>query len=138
LAKPYLTAVRWAEPGEGPEIKGLCLAGGMSLIANIDWSKVEFGWLLGEDTLGVVACVQIQPGWPFAHFDMLFVHPSVTPKQKALIVRDLTEAACAIAREWGSQVGCFTIPDEKQGWKKVVERRRCVPLFGGTSYMRKL
>ena len=138
MPKPYLTKIRWAEPGEGQQIKGLCLAGGMWNIADLDWTQVYRGWLLGEDKEGVVACVQIRMGWPLAGLEMLFVHPAVTPRQRALIVRDMSEIACSVVHDMGGQVVHFTVPDHFPQWKKIVERRRCMPYYPAMSYLRKV
>ena len=138
MTKPYLTKVRWAEFGEGRQIYGLCIAGGAWEIADIDWTNVYKGWLLGEDCEGVVACIQIKFGVPFANLEMLFVHPAVTPRQRALIVRDMSEIACSVARDAGAQVVHFSIPNHMKRWQQVVERRRCVPYYPAMSYLRKV
>ncbi len=69
---------------------------------------------------------------------MLAIAPEVGRREKAIMIKHLCYAAAAALGNGGSQATCSYVNFAEQSWRKVLEKRRHLPLEDGTLYMWKV
>jgi hypothetical protein len=80
----------------------------------------------------------VNPGTPVGRMEFLAVHPSLSARQTALVIRDLCYAGMAVLQKNGSQCVGSYIADLDVRWHQVVSRRHFVPMEHGTFMLRRL
>ena len=129
-------SIRWALDNEGLVVQDILASQNVDLAHQVDWSR-PLGpyWLLavvGEP----VGCINVNPGTPVGRLEWLTVRPTVPRSVYARACRDLCYAGIAVLRQGGSQLLASYVNDTDIGWKRVIERRKTIPIEHGTLYMR--
>ena len=127
--------VRFASSNEGVLLHNLAQASGKWEITEMDWTFDPYPyWLVAEIDSVPVGCVQAIPGVPFGHIEYLCVAPTLSPKAKAIVARDLCERARENCRKVGAQFVSFTLQPYSEDWERVLENRGAGVWFeGGTT-----
>lgn len=127
--------IRWAFDHEGPVIQAILANQGVSLATQVDWTRPLGPYWLLYCTPDPVGCVNVNPGTPVGRLEWLTVMKEVPKRQYACAMRDLCYAGMAALHQGGSQLVAGYVADLYEGWKRVIERRKLVPIERGTLYM---
>lgn len=128
-------SIRWALPQEGTLVQSILHSQNVALATQVDWTQ-PLGpyWLLycAPDPVG---CINVNPGTPIGRLEWLTVIKDIPKRQYACAIRDLCYAGMEILHQGGSQMVAGYVSDAYPQWKRVIERRRLMPIESGTLYM---
>lgn len=129
-SKTHLIAVRVATNEQSPAIVELVTKAGFA-IEGIDWSDIEPYWLLAELKDEPVGCIQVLPGKPIGHLEMLAVKESLSHIERAQTVWRLLYAGANTLKRTGASMACGTIPFKLKAYKKLLKKRGCEVITSG-------
>lgn len=129
--------IRLAQPEEGPLVGSLVKAYGGPAWEWIDWSSVYPYWLIGEVGGTPRGVIMALPGRPFGFIDHLFIDPTCTARQKAVLARDLSYAALEACRQFGAQLTTSYLRSTDASWEAIATKRGWVPCVHGLSVMKR-
>lgn len=117
--------VRLAIPDDGTMMKSLAAEEeGWFRGVDFDWRDCTDSWIVYEDKFGkLIGMIQVVPSKPVGHIEFLVVRKRVSKRTRALVARDLTDAAQSLLRQAGSSVACGTIPLRMKGYLDVATHR---------------
>lgn len=120
---PRVVTIRFAVAGEGPILHSLCRVSGKWEIAGLDWTFDPYPyWLIAELNGGIVGCVQIVVGVPFAFCEFLSIMPHLSKRDKAIVARDLCLQGRKCCRFMGAQFVATNIQPGLDSWAAVLEK----------------
>ena len=130
-------SIRLATNADGPAIGNLVEAGGFR-VDGIDWTEVEPYWLVAENGVGIVGCLQVLPGKPIGRLEFLVVDDSLRHRERATIARDLGIQGYATLRLAGSQAASNMVPFNNKGFKRILKRRGARVMSSGNMFIKRL
>lgn len=122
--------VRIAKNEQSPLIVKLVKQAGF-LIDGIDWSDIEPYWLLAQCNDKPIGCMQVLPGKPIGHLEMLAIAPFLNHIERAQTVWRLLYTGATTLQRTGASMACGTIPFKLKAYKKLLKKRGCEVITSG-------
>ena len=136
-SKAPTVTIRMAENSEGRTIGALVVAAGFD-VARLDWAVVNPWWLVAEIDGHIVGCIDILPSRPVGRLEMLAVHPELSNRKRAKVVKALLGHGLALLQRAGCEIGAGIVPEGMEGYRKVLEHRGSRAITEGTLYAKLL
>jgi len=114
--------IRWAVAGDEDALARLNDTGPWP----VQWPGCTKGWLVADVGGEAVACVQVFLGEPFGYVGHLAVDERLSPRERHLVMVELSRVACVALKHTGSQVIQVFCDFANKGFKRVLKKR-----FGG-------
>ena len=128
--------VRVAASNEGALVHDLqANGGGGAAITGLDWSDIGSNWLVAESDGYPVGAVCLLFGKPMSFVHELYIDRHEPPRVQALAVKALLTAALQACRLEGVQMLYGVVPHELVTYRRVLERRRAVKWYDGSTYV---
>lgn len=130
--------VRLAQLDEGPLVGDLVKRYGGPSWDWLDWSTCTPFWLIGEVDGEPRGVIMVQVGKPFATMDFLFVDPTLTTRQRAVLSRDLCYAGWSTCKQYGAQAVYSFVTYTDESWEQIAVKRGAKQMAFGTSLMKRV
>lgn len=114
--------IEWATDDDAESIQILLAESGLHLVGG-NWTGLGRTWLVARSPDGIVACIAYAPGRPFARLDFLTISKEVAGLSKARLVRDILEAAFAVAALHGSSFVTGVVPYDLPDYGEFLAKR---------------
>lgn len=130
-------SIRIASDQDAPDIRRLVTAAGFD-VQGLAWARVNPNWLVAENGVGIVGCLQVCPGLPIGRLEMLALDETLDPVSRARAGRMLAIQGCATLKACGAEAAMCMVPFELQSYKRILKKRGAVVVNRGNILVKRL
>ena len=129
--------IRLATDADGTAVGDLVWRGGFR-VDGIDWTDLGSYWLVAENGVGIVGCLQVLPGKPIGRLEFLVVDEELTHRERATISRDLSIQGYATLKLAGAQAASNLVDFKNKSLKRILKRRGARVMASGNMFIKRL
>ena len=132
--------IRAARNDEGETIRRLVTNGAFpdDMAAVLDWTDVSNYWIVADDGLRLVGCLQVVCAKPIGRIEYLGIETDLTHSQRARVVKKLLLSGCAIQKRAGIPLVSGTVPFEFKSYKRMLKRRGAIVTQQGNVFLKRV
>lgn len=129
--------IRLAQNTDSESVYKLITDAGFAL-QGVDFSDLYPYWLVAENGVGVVGCLQVLVGKPIGRMELMAADYHLSQRDRAKVLKLLVETGEETLRQGGSQLVSGVVSFKNPGFKRLLKKRGAVVATSGNLMVARL